>query len=159
MQKKQIGLKIPTLPKRSRHWKWKRTRQKGQILDRTELEVQLENVDHVGVEEVPSESIEAEVGVVREEEIHEAVEVICPRSFDAKAPVGPVAIMNEFQEIMNPAAVIANEFANDYVEKEKFLKAKEQLLKIEERLLKAEEHLLKVEERESKLKRELIDLR
>ncbi|GMG99090.1 hypothetical protein Nepgr_000930 [Nepenthes gracilis] len=54
---------------------------------------------------------------------------------------------------MNRAAVIAKKFANDYVEKEKLLKAEEQLLKTEERLLKVEEYLLKAEEREFELKR------
>ncbi|GMH26672.1 hypothetical protein Nepgr_028515 [Nepenthes gracilis] len=39
--------------------------------------------------------IEAEVGVVCEEEIHEAAEVICLRSSDVKVPVGLVAITDE----------------------------------------------------------------
>ncbi|GMH29520.1 hypothetical protein Nepgr_031363 [Nepenthes gracilis] len=69
-----------------------------------EPEVQLENVDRVGVKEVPSESIEAEVGVVREEEIHEAVEVICPRSSEAEAPVGPVAITDEVVYVAGTAS-------------------------------------------------------
>ncbi|GMH08020.1 hypothetical protein Nepgr_009860 [Nepenthes gracilis] len=85
-----------------------------------EPEVQFENVDQVDAEEVPLEGVEAEMGVVYEEEIHEAVEVVRPMSSETEAQVGPATIMGEFQEIMNYPANIAKEFANDYVEKESF---------------------------------------
>ncbi|GMH31303.1 hypothetical protein Nepgr_033146 [Nepenthes gracilis] len=72
------------------------------------------------------------------------MKVVRPMNLDAKVQDEPVMIMDEvphkkslyfeFQKIMSRAANFAKEFTNDYVEKEKLLKAEEHLLKIGERV-------------------------